>query len=183
MIALAAVEAELGDLPGEAVGIGGVLAAIGATRAILARRPDAVVLVGSAGAYPGGPAVGAVIAARRVGLLSAAAVAGLGYVPVPPPPIDGDPGLLARLGLPLADVACTDAITTDPIVAAALGATWQVEHLEAFSVARACLEAKIPFAAVLGIANSVGPHAHSQWLAHRSAAEDAARRAVRALVA
>jgi 3-methyl-2-oxobutanoate hydroxymethyltransferase len=44
--------------------------------------------------------------------------------------------------------------------------------------ALACQEAGVPFLAVLGIANEVGPQAHAQWRAHRAEAEAAARRAV-----
>lgn len=37
------------------------------------------------------------------------------------------------------------------------------EHLEVFSVWRACNLFHIPFSAVLGISNIVGPEAHEQW--------------------
>jgi hypothetical protein len=40
----------------------------------------------------------------------------------------------------------------------------------------------VPFVAVLGIANEVGPDAHVQWLTNRNAAQDVARDAIRHLL-
>jgi len=59
---------------------------------------------------------------------------------------------------------------------------WQVEHLEAYGVACACAGADVPFLAILGITNLVGPDAHVQWLTHRNQAQDAARRAAATLL-
>lgn len=182
MLLLAAVRDELGDLPGEAVGVGPVVAAVGAAVLLARHRPDAAVLIGSAGRYAGGPAVGTAIAARRLGYASGTAILARGYVPRPPSDLQGDAALRRRLDLPEADVLTTDAITTDESLAASYATQWSVEHLEAWGVAWACVAAGVPFVAVLGIANDVGPDAHAQWSAHRGKAESAARRAVEGLL-
>ncbi|MFZ5480764.1 MAG: hypothetical protein ACOZNI_28650 [Myxococcota bacterium] len=166
---VAAVVEELCGREGVALGVGALAAGIAAAE-LLARRPTPLVLVGTAGAYPGGPPVGTVVTARRVGLASAGALAGLGYVPLAPGPLDLPPvpGLLA------CDVACLTAITTDPTLAGKLGADWQIEHMEAFGVALACARAGVPLRVVLGVTNAVGPDAHAQWRANRARMQEAA---------
>ena len=181
MLLLAAARQELGDMEGEVVGVGPVVAAATAAAILARRRPVGVVLVGTAGAYAGGPPIGPAIAGDRVGLSWGVAAMGLGYVPRPPAPIDADPGLLARVDAPRAAVLTVGAITTDPTLARRLADGWQVEHMEAFGVAFACAEAGVPFVACLGVSNVVGPDAHEQWLTHRDAAQHAARDAVRRL--
>lgn len=179
---VAAVPAELGPLPGLALGVGLVRATAALARHLAGARPDAVILVGTAGSLPGGPPVGAVIAARRLVPGAPAASLGLGYVPLPCPPLEADPALRRALRLPEADVVTNVAITTDPRLADALAAEASVEHMEAYGAAWACAEAAVPFAAVLGITNRVGPDAHAEWRAHRAAAEAAARAAVASLL-
>lgn len=178
---VAAVSEELGDLRGAPVGIGPVRAALGAARLLAGERPSALVLVGTAGAYPGGPAVGSVVVARHIGLSEGIAELGLGYVPLAPGPITTDDSLRRRTALPEVDVLTVDAITTDRALTAARGARWQVEHMESWSVAAAAAAVGVPFVALLGISNEVGPDAHAQWLAHRRTVEAAARAAARAL--
>ncbi len=178
MLFVAAVREELGALPGEALGVGVVRAAAAMARLLATQRPAAVVLVGSAGAYAGGPPIGAAIKATAVCLADGGEALGLSYAPLAPGPIAGDPALLARVEALAAVVVTVGAITVDRSMAAALGARGAVEHLEAYGAALACQEAGVPFLAVLGIANEVGPQAHAQWRAHRAEAEAAARRAV-----
>jgi nucleoside phosphorylase len=95
----------------------------------------------------------------------AAAVAGAVAVAIP----------VAILG-----VACPLAITRSAAlgrqIARATGAA--LENLEAFGVARAAAAAKVEFAAVLGVANRVGPTGHREWRAHHLAASRAACRLV-----
>lgn len=182
ILVLSAVAEELGELAGRTVGIGPVVAAAATARILVSSHPDAVLLIGTAGSYRGGPPIGQVCAARRVGLADGAAVMGLGYVPQPPPPIPCDGRLLARCELPQHDVLTSCVITTDPLLANRMADGWQVEHLEAYGVACACAAAAVPFLAILGITNLVGPDAHVQWLTHRNQAQDAARRAAAALL-
>jgi nucleoside phosphorylase len=177
---VAAVSGELGDLPGSPIGVGPVVAAA-RVAALLAYRPSRLVLVGTAGRYAGGPPVGAVIAAARLGWADGAAVAGLAYVPLPPGPIEADPAAVGLGHLPRASVLTVAAVTTDPALTARLGDGWEVEHLEAYAVALACREAGVPFGVVLGITNDVGPDAHAQWRANREEVQEAVRAAVRDL--
>ena len=178
MLVVAAVREELGLLPGEVLGVGPIAAAVRAGALVESRRPTCVVLVGTAGAYPGGPAVGTLIAASRVGMSWGVSTLGLGYMPLPLSPVTCDDRLLGLLGLETYPVLTTGCITTDPDLAHRLADGWTVEHLEAFSVAHACREVGIPFVAVLGITNQVGPNAHAEWLANRSSSEAGARGAV-----
>lgn len=182
MLVLAAAREELGPLAGEVVGVGPVVAAATAARILAERRPAAVAMVGTAGAYPGGPPIGQAIASSRLGLSWGVAAMGLGYVPRAPAPIDGDPALLERLEVPRHSVLTVGAVTTDGTLATRLSDGWTVEHLEAYAVAHACQAAGIPFVACLGIANDVGPDAHVQWLTHRDAAQNAARAAIASLL-
>lgn len=182
MLVVAAVRAELADLNGETLGVGPVRAAAAMATLLAKRTPQAVVLVGSAGAYHDRPQVGEPIVAHPMGFSSPGAEAGLGYVPLAPEPIPGDPRLLERLDLPRRAVLTTPAITTDPALAARLGRLWAVEHMETWGAAWACQQAGVPFVAVLGIANRVGPDAHAEWVANRARAEAAARDAIRPLL-
>ncbi len=183
---VAAVQAELGALSGTALGVGPVRAAAAAARLLAAVAPDAVLLVGSAGSYPAGPAVGSVVASRRLGWADGATVQDQAYIPLAPRPLEGDARLRAQASLPEADVLTVPAITTDPGLAVALsrhgGERWTVEHLEAMAVAMACAQAGVPFLALLGIANRVGPSAHEEWKANRRAAEAGACAAAQRIV-
>ena len=183
MLVVAAAREELGDLEGEVVGVGPVVAAATAATLLERRRPEVCVMIGTGGAYPGGPPLGSAVVASRLGLSWGVAVLGLGYVPRPPSPIESDRRLLSVLpDLPRAHVLTTGAVTTDVTLAGRLADGWVVEHLEAYAVAWACQRQGIPFVAVLGIANEVGPNAHVQWLTHRDAAQRAAREAVQPLL-
>ncbi|MSQ02177.1 MAG: hypothetical protein EXR71_09845 [Myxococcales bacterium] len=166
---------ELGELPGVVLGIGLLAAATAAGRFLLTRRPEAMVFVGSAGAYPSGPKVGIVVASGALGLASTAVALGLGYQPRAPAVLSADAALLARTALTGSRVLTVAAITTDVALAERFGAEWEVEHLEAYAVAFACAAAGVPFAAILGIANRVGPDAHAEWLRNHDAVEASAR--------
>jgi nucleoside phosphorylase len=89
-------------------------------------------------------------------------------------------GLRKATALPVADVACPLAITASKKAATAAAelSGCALENLEAFSVARAAAAAGVPFAAILGIANYVGPAAHAEWKKHGEAAATAACEAV-----
>ena len=180
---LAAVIEELGDLPGSVVGIGPISAAAASARIVAEQAPRAVVLVGTAGAYPGGPKTGSVIASATLGWSYGVAAMGLGYVPRPPQPLQASAELLSKLTCEHHAVLTTGAVTTDPTLAGRLSDGFSVEHMEAYGVARACADVGLPFVAILGIANVVGPDAHAEWLANRDAAQDAARDTARTLLA
>jgi nucleoside phosphorylase len=166
-----------------AVGVGLVDAAVGAARAIAAAKPARVIFVGTAGVYPSAVRalpIGTAALADEVRLISSAALRGQAYAPAPlvssAATTKALRDQLARgTTLPVATVACPVAITKAPSLARKLGATGAaLENLEAFSVARAADAAGIPFAAVLGVSNVVGPNAHAEWRANHLAASRAA---------
>ena len=183
ILLVSAVREELGDLDGVPLGVGPVVAAARMAAALVQRRPDAVVMMGTAGAYSrSGLEIGQAIAARRCGLSHGVAAMGLGYVPRPPAAVECDRALLERTDLPRASVLTVGAVTTDTVLAGRLSDGWQVEHMETFGAACACAQQSVPFLAILGISNVVGPDAHAEWLVHRNGAQDAARAAVEALL-
>jgi nucleoside phosphorylase len=170
------------------VGVGLVEAAVGTTRALAEHDVDAVILVGTAGVYPGrgnrvtpGQACLVREAVLLPHVLSGAAQA---FLPtVMPHTIATTRALTRHLsratpGLPTVDVACPLAITASAAAAraAAKRSDCILENLEAFAVARAARIARIPFAAVLGVANHVGPQGHREWTVNgKQAAENACR--------
>lgn len=168
------------------VGIGLVEAAAGTARLLARSRPRALLLVGTAGSYADQPPIGSAAIATTIHLASASVARGAAYLPEPlPAQVESAPelvqALVAATGLATAVVACPIGITrevaTGKKIAKATGAA--LENLEAFAVARAAAAAEIPFAAVLGVANVVGPEAHAAWRAHGDKAAAAACAAVR----
>ena len=178
ILQVCAVREELGELSGHPVGVGAVQAAVATTILLREHSPDGVVMMGTAGAYPGRISVGDAVVVERVGQAQGLAVMGLGYTPRPPAPLPADPRLMARFALPRVGVLSVDAISTDAILARRLADDWQVEQLEAFGVAYACAAAGIPFTMVFGITHQVGPQAHMQWLTNRALARRAAQAAI-----
>jgi purine-nucleoside phosphorylase len=171
-----------------AAGVGMVEAALGTARAIAEQRVGAVIFVGTAGVYPNASKelrTGTAALASRLHLLSLGEISGAAYRPdVMPSHIEPDSdlaGVLAATGdLPSARVACPVAITRDAATALQIAQSThaELENLEAFAAARAAAKAGVPFAAVLGISNAVGPSAHQQWLKMGDRAASAACAAV-----
>ena len=169
-----------------AAGVGLIEAAIGATAAIAEINPEAVIFVGTAGLFPNRRpdlALAGVAATRRLVLSADGVTTGDAYFP-PALPAAQETTLAVRriaaaTGLLMADVACPLAITSRPAPAGrrAHTPTSDLENLEAFAVARAAAAAALPFAAILGISNSVGPSAHAQWKRNATRAAAAACRA------
>lgn len=172
------------------VGIGAVDAAAGTARAILQHRPHRVLFVGTAGVYLRGAgrgdsprealSIGGAAIAGEIVCVSTAALRGDGYLPEPQVVrASSSPRLSASLSAnagPWATVACPLAITRSATlarrIATATGAS--LENLELFAVARAAATAGVDFAAVLGVANRVGPVGHDEWRAHHRRASRAA---------
>lgn len=163
------------------VGVGLIEAAAGAARAIAKLRPRAVVLIGTAGRYAGVKEIeiGGVASAARLHLASLGVARGDAYLPPPlPAVVESSARLRQQIAreLPPFDVACPLGITKTRAaarrLAQATGAA--LENLEAFAVGRAAAAARVPFAAILGITNDVGPDAHAQWRANAEGAAAAA---------
>jgi futalosine hydrolase len=151
------------------VGVGLVEAALGAAAVLAEQKPRHVIMLGTVGAYPSsGLTIGDVVAAERA-ILAAASGALVDAMPssAPASPIDGARAVV---------VATTLSITTEDDVARAIekrtGA--HVEHLEAFAVARACVQAGVKFSAVFGVANTVGARGRDEWRANHESAAAAA---------
>ena len=161
------------------VGIGAIDAAVGAAEAVAQTAPDVVLFVGTGGSYGSRPAIGDVAIAARIRLVSTAALRAQGYLPKPMHVLDATDAPLRRelllsaggLGC-VTDVATPLGITTaPPLVELVAGKTRaDVENLEVFGVARAVSRARLPFGALLGITNRVGPRAHAEWLEHQEKA-------------
>ncbi len=167
------------DVVARAVGIGVVDAALGTARALAETSARAIVFVGTAGAFPGSKLRPLDVVALGATFLADASVA-LGHGALLPPMAVRRPGHEALTealvpALPRVIVATTLAITTCDLAAAALERTTgaALEHLEAFSVARAAEDRGVPFAAVFGISNTVGAGGREEWLAHHRAASAA----------
>jgi purine-nucleoside phosphorylase len=170
------------------VGVGAVDAAVGASLAIAQVAPAQVIFVGTAGRYPSAATARAlpirsVALPDEVLLLSTAALRGDGYFPAPLVQRSAaDLSLVEALraasprfawrGAAATALAITRSAALARRISKASGA--DVENLEAFAVARAAARAGVPMAAVLGIANTVGPAAHTEWRRHHLAASRAA---------
>jgi len=141
-------------------GIGAVTAAVETARLLREHRPRRVLFVGTCGAYDDRLAVGDVIAAARAIATSVEEALGRAYRPA---------AETTRwqatwtLPLPAHDVAVPPAITLTAEGARALARVAPVEHLELTGVLAACAAAGVPAGAILGVANRVGPDAHSEW--------------------
>lgn len=166
-------------------GIGLAAAAAGAAVHAAELRPDAVVLIGSCGAYArAGLAIGDVVVGRRSHLVDLNSLAGHGEFPEPIAVVfDANAALTQGLsadGTRTCSVATTLAITVDDSVASRIAnqVDVQVEHLEAHGVATACSSLGVPFAMTLGVANFVGSRGRDEWRAHRCIAEAAAAKRV-----
>jgi len=168
------------DVIARTLGIGVVAAAATTTAALRDVAIDAVVFVGTCGAYAGrGLSVGDVVVGRRVRLVSTAMSEGRAAIPAPMRANHETGELsdaLARFGARKVDIATTLAITTDDLLAArvAEGSGCDVEHLEAFAVAHASAAAGVPCAIVLGVANLVGSGARGEWQRNHHTAGEAA---------
>ncbi|MEI7703764.1 MAG: phosphorylase [Deltaproteobacteria bacterium] len=141
-------------------GIGALAAALGTARLLREHRPRRVLFVGTCGAYDARLAVGDVVAAATAIATSVEEAEGRAYRPAAE--TTRWPATW-KLELPAHDVAVTPAITLSEAGAAALARVAAVEHLELSGVFAACAAVAVPVAAVLGVANRVGPGAHTEW--------------------
>ena len=69
----------------------------------------------------------------------------------------------------------TPAITLDAEVAHSFSEISELENLEVFGVGLAASFARVRWAAVLGVSNTVGADAHAQWKRHHQTASEAAQ--------
>lgn len=166
-------------------GIGMGVAGAWTAKRVFQLLPRAVILVGSAGVYPGLPTFQPldVLVATELKLIDHGVLNQQAAYPGPMQVQVSAPGALSSgllgdgagrvragvVGSPLAQT------TSDHLAAAVPGATGcTAECLEAFAIAQACQIASIPFGVVLGISHVVGSHAQQDWQRYQ---RDAARAA------
>lgn len=82
------------------------------------------------------------------------------------------------------DVFCPLAITRSQIAAAILRVHFPtaVENLECFAVAWNATQRKIPFEAILGVSNLIGPEGHNEWQHHHAAVSQHVQRYIQKLL-
>ena len=166
-----------GQIELQTVGVGLVEAAIGTTAALTRRKPQLLILVGTAGAFPTATldiAKAAIVSRVTLGSPEKENVA---QIPTPMPrevstSVRFSASLAKSSTLETATVVCPLAITRSSRRAKELSKVSgaELENLEVFAIAQAAQRAKVPFVAVLGVANIVGPKGAKQWLDHGEAA-------------
>lgn len=150
-----------------AVGVGAVTAAANTARLVAGARPDRVLLVGTCGAYDARLAVGDLLLASAVVATSLDELEGRAHRPEIEP-TRWEATWTPPLALPAHVVVVPPAITTAPAGGRVLAAAGAAEHLEASGVFAACHAAAVPVAAVLAVANRVGPDASAEWRANHA---------------
>jgi nucleoside phosphorylase len=148
-------------------GVGAVTAAATTARLLAEERPARVLLVGTCGAYDGRLAVGDLLAARAAVASSLEELDGRAYRPEIEA-VRFEASWALPLALPLHDVVAPPAITRTADGARRLAGVGAAEHLEVAGVFAACRAAGVPAAAVLGVANRVGPDANAEWRANHA---------------
>lgn len=166
------------------VGIGLVKAAIGTTNAINLFRPQGVLLIGTAGLYSPHKerfSLGSAALVRRVSLVFDLSNDQQAFLPKRMQktctlPHRFSSTFLHAAKIPHLDVACPVGITRHAKAAKNVAKAFcaDLENLETYAALQAARVASLPFVAILGLANEVGPQGHRQWLKHgKQAAENA----------
>ena len=167
-------------------GVGMGVAGAWTAKRLVQLLPRAVVLVGTAGIYPGQPGFQPldVVVAEELCLLDHAALSGQTAYPTPmqtqlTTPAAMMTGLFGnqasrvhrvKIASPLADTRAAELAANVP---SQLGCA--AESLEAFAVAQACQLMSVPCAVVLGVSHVLGEQAETDWQRyHRDASRAAA---------
>lgn len=151
------------------IGIGLVAAAVGATRRILERKPCGVLFVGTCGVYGDRAELLETVVATSVHLVDTAVVTQRGAIPEVVCQHIGIDNWFSNVccgsGLRKVSVANTMSLTTSNELGEQIetASNTDVEHLELFSFATVCEELKVPYAAMLGVANRVGSSGRREW--------------------
>jgi purine-nucleoside phosphorylase len=141
-------------------GLGAVTAAVETSRLLREHRATRLLFVATCGAYDDRLSIGDVVSAARAIATSVEEAEGRAYRPAAE--VFRWPATWI-LPFPAHDVAVPPAITLTEAGARALSRIAPAEHLELSGVLAACAAAGVPAAAVLGVANRVGPGAHVEW--------------------
>ena len=147
------------------VGVGALAAAVATTRLIAEFQPKRVLFVGTCGALDSRLKIGDFISASEAIATSLDEREGRTYRPE----IERTRWTSTwTLPFPAHQVVVPPGITKTAEGALAFSQLAAAEHLELTGVFAACHAANIPVAAVLAVANRVGPNAHGEWLANHA---------------
>jgi nucleoside phosphorylase len=138
-------------------------------------QPDAVLFLATAGAYSSQHTLGSAHLVSAVSWSDGDLLRGDSYLPG----LDGGSERLVSALQPFSEGALsalsTPGITVSMELSGVLSKQADFENLELYGVALAAEEFSVPWGAVLGISNVVGPDAHPQWREHHLAASRAAQ--------
>lgn len=153
------------------VGIGAIAAASTTTALIAQHAPSHILFTGTCGILTPSPlSIGEVVRAKTIHLGDIGALAGDNHLPeAMTTPITSIHFLDSQNSIPERDVFCPLAITHSETGAALLRQNFPggcVENLECFAVAWAATQNRLPFEAILGISNTIGPNGHAEWKTH-----------------
>lgn len=165
---LAAFPPELADLDSHppkgwhvaCTGVGAIQAAVSTARIVAETRPDRVLFIGTCGAYDERLKLGDIFAVSEAISTSVEELKGGAYRPE-----SQRTGWPSTWGVPFPPraVVVPPAITKTDEGGRLFGALAPAEHLEITGIFAACHEAKVPVAALLIVANRVGPGAQRAW--------------------
>ena len=145
-------------------GVGSLLAAAATARLVEELKPEAVLFLGTCGAYDDRLKIGDALWAAEAIASSLAELRGEAYRPV----IEETRWATTFDGpLPKHAVVVPPAITKTREGAALLGTLGAAEHLELTGVYAACHAVRVPVGAALAVVNEVGPDAQAQWRANQ----------------
>jgi nucleoside phosphorylase len=162
------------DLLSGICGVGLIDAGIGTVRLISKHAPDAIVYVGTCGAYASsGRSIGDIVVGTSVCIGSGDVASRSMRIPsLLGHDIACDEAfartLVAGPDIHAARVCCTLGVTEtiDLADSISLGTSADVENLEAFAVCRAA--GSLPMAVVLGVTNHVGPSGGREWTSNHA---------------
>jgi len=146
-------------------GVGALAAAVATARLLAELTPSRVLFVGTCGAYDDRLQAGDFISASEALALSLDVLEGRAYRPE----IEVTRWPATAAGpFPAHPVAVTPGVTRTVAGAKLLARHAAAEHLELTGIFAACQAAGIPCAAVLAVANRVGPEAQTEWRANHA---------------
>lgn len=153
------------------VGIGAIAAASTTTTLIAHHHPTHILFTGTCGILtPSSISIGDIVRAKTIYSGDIGALSGDNHLPeVMNTPITPTQFITPKNKIPQYDVFCPLAITHSETGAALLRHNFPsgvAESLECFAVAWCAVQHQIPFEALLGVSNTIGPNGHAEWKDH-----------------
>lgn len=155
---------------------------------ILERHPISCVLfTGTCGALPSSSlTIGDCVRAKTIYLGDLASLTRDAFFPeIMPTTITPTRFLDAPKSLPEMDVFCPLTITQSEAGAGLLQKKFPdgvVENLECFAVAQIAVQRNLPFEAVLGVSNFIGPNGHTEWCTHHTSVSHITQRLIQKFI-